>query len=671
VAEEVNMLEAALSYARRGWPVIPLFPVRGEHKTSLQCACGVHNCKSAGKHPHRMLVPHGRKDATTDEATIRRWWATVPDANIGIILGRASGLIALDVDPRHGGDFSLRDLEREHGELPPTMHSLTGGGGDHWFFRYPEGVELRSLKLAQGIDLQAEGAYVVAPPSLHASSFRYDWEVQGDPADVPPAALPDWLLEMAQNRMQAQTELEAAAEATVTGPEPPVRLAAWGMALWEGRRVIDATDGQEKELPEAQSIDRSETLFHIGRALRAAGATTSLIAAALAERDQALGYNKYSGRRNGQAEIEYKRIAAKVSNTWTIEGLPTVTVGGSQSKDAEPVTPETDEDPPMPPEPAERWVIVPASQIDPNGDHVNWIWEGYLASGAVTELVGLWKSGKTTLLTHLVKAMERGGMFCGMPLARGKVLIITEEHSSLWAERRDELDLSDNVHFIFRPFLGRPDLRTWRQFMRFVADAVIANGYDLVILDPLSSQAPIEDENDSAMMTTVIVEFHRITEAGASLLVAHHPSKAPMGQGRSSRGSGALPGFVDIILEFGRYQAEEPEDTRRVLLGLSRFKETPAEVVIGLGDEGYTVRGTKAQATVADRQRVILSLLSKVPVTSKAIRQSWPADSAVPLPGIRSIEYDLKGLIAIGKVRQEGAGTRNSPFLYSKVGEGE
>lgn len=72
-------LEAALSYAKRGWPVLPVRPRE--------------------KQP---LTPHGVKDATTDEAIIRGWWAKWPEANVAIAAGEHSGLFVLDVDPRHG-----------------------------------------------------------------------------------------------------------------------------------------------------------------------------------------------------------------------------------------------------------------------------------------------------------------------------------------------------------------------------------------------------------------------------------------------------------------------------------------------------------------------------------------------------------------------------------------
>src|SRR6266536_5019093 len=100
--------DAALAYAKKGWHVLPL------HTPDSQapCSCLKANCDSIGKHPRTM---HGLKDATTDETAIRRWWDMWPKANVGIVTGRVSGFVVLDVDPQHGGEVSLGYLQDEYG----------------------------------------------------------------------------------------------------------------------------------------------------------------------------------------------------------------------------------------------------------------------------------------------------------------------------------------------------------------------------------------------------------------------------------------------------------------------------------------------------------------------------------------------------------------------------
>ncbi len=167
-------LAFARYYARHAWPVFPLAP--------------------------RTKIPikdsHGFQDASTDLDTIIKWWETTPEAGIGIPTGRASGIVVIDVDPRHDGDKSLAKLEQEHGPLPQTVEAITGGGGRHLVFAYPAGdVEIgNKVKLAglDGIDVRAEGGYIAVAPTIHPSGNPYRWK--RNPKDTKPAQLPDWLL---------------------------------------------------------------------------------------------------------------------------------------------------------------------------------------------------------------------------------------------------------------------------------------------------------------------------------------------------------------------------------------------------------------------------------------------------------------------------------------------
>ena len=124
---------------------------------------------------------------------MRDWFRACPDAGIGIVTGTISGLVVLDVDVRHGGDVALQQLERDHGRLPRTVECQTGGGGRHLYVAHPAALVRNQVGLAPGIDIRADGGYVVAQPSLHASGLRYVWVDGGTPDDIAVAPLPDWL----------------------------------------------------------------------------------------------------------------------------------------------------------------------------------------------------------------------------------------------------------------------------------------------------------------------------------------------------------------------------------------------------------------------------------------------------------------------------------------------
>jgi Bifunctional DNA primase/polymerase, N-terminal/CHC2 zinc finger len=141
------------------------------------------------KRPIGKLAPHGWHDATADEQTIDQWWQHHPERGVAIAC-RPSGMAVVDVDPRHGGDDQVHDLEHQLGPLPETPRALTGGGGAHIYLKHP-GVPLVG-HLAPGVEIKAEH-YVVAPPSV--TTGRYVWEL--DPEDVPLAAVPmPWLMRM-------------------------------------------------------------------------------------------------------------------------------------------------------------------------------------------------------------------------------------------------------------------------------------------------------------------------------------------------------------------------------------------------------------------------------------------------------------------------------------------
>jgi putative DNA primase/helicase len=162
-------LQGALGYATRGWPVLAVQP--------------------GGKVP---LVSDWPRQATTDAEIIRNWFDQFPNAGVGIVTGPASGLVVLDIDgPR--GEETLTTLEQQYGKLPPTYAVRTGGGGRHLYFRYPPDQLVRNSAglIGPGLDIRADGGFVVAPPSAHQSGNRYLWVMNGQHA---PAVFPDWLL---------------------------------------------------------------------------------------------------------------------------------------------------------------------------------------------------------------------------------------------------------------------------------------------------------------------------------------------------------------------------------------------------------------------------------------------------------------------------------------------
>jgi hypothetical protein len=256
----LQLRDAALSYASRGIPVLPLHyplphrgdvqPVPGDQQpvVGTGCSCRDPGCGQVGKHPLGSLVPHGVKDATTNRAWVLAWWTRHPQANIGLATGHAFDV--LDIDGPSGA-HAIRTLAAEHGLHSSGPLVRTGGGGWH-FYLAPTGLgNVRPQGLAH-VDWRGRGGYVVAPPSRHVSGHSYRW-VAGRDLDMPPGQVPAVLLERLQPRqLQRPTgpvELSAAGDgrgdryARAVLTEELARVAAVPVGqrnrqLWESTRNL-------------------------------------------------------------------------------------------------------------------------------------------------------------------------------------------------------------------------------------------------------------------------------------------------------------------------------------------------------------------------------------------------------------------------------------------------
>ena len=162
------LLAAALSYSGRGWPVLPLHTV-----LDARCSCADTTCAHPGKHP-RIRSGKQHAHAAVDASIIAEWWKRWPTSNVGVVTGARSGLVVLDIDPRHGGLESLHDIEEQHGPLPVMPTVITGSGGLHLYFRHPGGRVPNRVSIFPGIDLRGDGGLVVCPPSVHVQG-SYRW----------------------------------------------------------------------------------------------------------------------------------------------------------------------------------------------------------------------------------------------------------------------------------------------------------------------------------------------------------------------------------------------------------------------------------------------------------------------------------------------------------------
>jgi putative DNA primase/helicase len=161
----------AIDYAEYGWHIIQVYGLRSD----LTCYCRKSKgCKSPGKHPIANKWPDV---ATSDLEKVKSFdWTNM---NIGIVTGRISDLYVIDQDLKNDGPDNLAEWEAEHVQLFPNFIVHTGGGGLHYYFKYPKDIDVKTTSFTpiKGVDIRADGGFVVAPPSKHYLGGKYVWGV--------------------------------------------------------------------------------------------------------------------------------------------------------------------------------------------------------------------------------------------------------------------------------------------------------------------------------------------------------------------------------------------------------------------------------------------------------------------------------------------------------------
>lgn len=186
-----NKLNTLSQYLSMGWALVPLHHVAivaDEVRIAPACSCRAgFSCKSAGKHPRLAMWGHEASLVRTIERLLD-WPA---ETNWGLATGRASGIWALDVDPKNGGTLALDQLIQA-GLLQRTRRHWTGSGGQHLLYRMPSDFvpTNRTGALPPGIDVRGDGGQIVLPPSVSAvGPYALDSAMPAEVSDAAPGLL--------------------------------------------------------------------------------------------------------------------------------------------------------------------------------------------------------------------------------------------------------------------------------------------------------------------------------------------------------------------------------------------------------------------------------------------------------------------------------------------------
>ena len=581
IAPDAPMVEFALDYARRGWPVFP--------------------CRPHDKRPYTIT---GFKDATTDADQINTWWRQWPRAMIGVRMGAAAGVWTLDPDaPKEAGNpdgkAAWEKLTATHGAIHTHAHQ-TPGDGLHLLFRWdadrPVTNKEGDLK-GTGINVRGEGGYIIAPPSRRQDGKAYEVV---EPLDFFRFAdAPDWLYDMILAK-PAEFSISQRAMALVQPRDRNRRAYAEAALRGECDEVAATTRDRNVALNNAA--------IKLGSLVGAGELSEGEVIGALYDAAATCGYVASDGQRATMATIN----SGLQAGIRTPRQIP----DRSQSWD----------------NPAIGHDHASGQGEKPPGQVIELFWHGknydraprsWLAKDLIPEtgcgiLAGQWGTAKTFTGIDLSASVMTGTPFAGRPINRkgGVLFVAAEGASEIPIRLQGVVDHKLTPMKMVEAAAGNPidvDLEAlpfaWIEecpnlkdgFDRLVAMAQSAASHleeqfglplVLIIIDTLNAAANFKDGNDAAEGQFIMNRLNELSRrTGAFSLAVDHFGKAVE---TGTRGSSAKEAAADMVLALlaDRDVSGSVSNTRmavRKLRGGSTGAETPFDLkVVDLGNDETT-----------------------------------------------------------------------------------
>ncbi len=368
-------------------------------------------------------------------------------------------------------------------------------------------------------------------------------------------------------------------------------------------------------------------------------------------------YSKFSAYAILWCGADFSLAAKTLADAGWGTPLPSVTLAAATS------TPQ------MPPQAARTDGIarIFASELRRVPQADKWLWKGLIPAEMATIFSALPKAGKTTLLSHLLLAIENDGNFCGQEVKRARVLYVTEESETIWAERRDKLGLKDHCEFVLRPFRLKPNLAQWNEFLKRFTDSVAAAPVELVVFDTLAKLWPVDNENDASEVTGALMPLLELCYGmRVTLLLVHHLRKTEGLESTGTRGSGGITAAVDSILELRRYNPKDRKDRRRLLHCDARYDDRLDELVIELSGDGlsYVTQGDRKDASTTDLVSWFLQNLPREEPGWTLVECKVQLDREDKVYSDKVIRSSLEHGAESGLWNQGGEGKKGSPSRY-------
>ena len=579
MAPTETALDAALYYASRGWYVVPVLP-----------------------NEKRPALNDWVNQATIDPTTIRRWWATNPLYGVGIVTGERSGIWAVDVDPRDGGDDSLADLEAAHTKLPDTIESITGSNGRHLIFKWPGfNPGTNAGQLGPGLDIRGEGGFIVAPPTIHPNGRKYVWEIEHDPHDgLPPLDAPAWLLDAL--RPQELPIIPLLPSGTTRHGDD--HLPTWETMLTDtGAKYGGARTNRKTGTPyqlwirPGKDTGTSATLNYSGLMnLKIHTSNWPQFAAG----DSVSQFRYYSTMYHDGDDSKARQALHQAQEQSDLNWL---------DLPATVVTEVTTEQVTTAPDSARIKIIDWPTFWKQDHSDEQWVIDPIIAKGRGHALYAPAKAGKSTLILAIAAAAATGTSILGRPPAPPRRILYCDYEMTAddLHERLEELGYSEHSDLSNLKYALLPDLApldTFEGGQQLLALATTHN-VECVVIDTFGRA--VQGEENTADTTR---HFYRLTgnplkAAGIAWVRTDHSGKD---KEKGQRGSSAKNDDVDVVwrldrndkgLRLARTHARMSWVPER--LDIARIELNDGRIVYKITNEQTYLPGTKELAETLDR----------------------------------------------------------------------
>lgn len=285
--------------------------------------------------------------------------------------------------------------------------------------------------------------------------------------------------------------------------------------------------------------------------------------------------------------------------------------------------------------------------------NVPWILDGYLIAGGLTLLAGPPKLGKTTLAYHALVSIAAKESFLGREVRQGNVLLLgVEEHRRDIIQRLLDCsgtDLSGLVRVEFGPLPF--DEGVLNEMVAYIEREKIG----LVVIDTLPAWWRLSDESDaSEVIRKGMPLVEAIRKTGAAWLGLVHSRKGGGAHGEEIRGSSALLALADIAISMKRTDGGK---CQRKLESVSRYTDTPSDLVIELNEDEYKVLGTPAEVSASAKAENLWTVLT-------GSEQS--TEELIEKTGLSKQDLS-RAMGQLGnRVMRSGQGHRGDPYRYRR-----